>query len=154
MIQDIWPKHLDNQYKNLKPGNGDTVFYFQGSSLLARPSGHFNSQNPEENVLIYPQYDEFVLGIKSSYGDKAVDNFEFIYLLSIDEEHFFLARKTGSLERGTFLGEMADSAVHKDMYSFVRGYEFIGVDSFRKAQPREHAYAAITAFHLYWLVQG
>lgn len=62
---------------------------------------------------------------------------------------FFLARKTGSLERGTFLGEMADSAVHKDMYSFVRGYEFIGVDSFRKAQPREHAYAAITAFHLY-----
>lgn len=149
MIQDIWPKHLDNQYKNLKPGNGDTVFYFQGSSLLARPSGHFNSQNPEENVLIYPQYDEFVQGIKSSYGDKAVDNFEFIYLLSIDEEHFFLARKTGSLERGTFLGEMADSAVHKDMYSFVRGYEFIGVDSFRKAQPREHAYAAITAFHLY-----
>ena len=149
MIQDIWPKHLDNQYKNLKPGNEDTVFYFQGSSLLARPSGHFNSQNPEENVLIYPQYDEFVQGIKSSYGDKAVDNFEFIYLLSIDEEHFFLARKTGSLERGTFLGEMADSAVHKDMYSFVRGYEFIGVDSFRKAQPREHAYAAITAFHLY-----
>lgn len=149
MIQDIWPKHLDNQYKNLKPGNGDTVFYFQGSSLLARPSGHFNSQNPEENVLIYPQYSEFVQGIKSSYGDKAVDNFEFIYLLSIDEEHFFLARKTGSLERGTFLGEMADSAVHKDMYSFVRGYEFIGVDSFRKAQPREHAYAAITAFHLY-----
>ena len=72
MIQDIWPKHLDNQYKNLKPGNGDTVFYFQGSSLLARPSGHFNSQNPEENVLIYPQYDEFVQGIKSSYGDKAV----------------------------------------------------------------------------------
>lgn len=88
MIQDIWPKHLDNQYKNLKPGNGDTVFYFQGSSLLARPSGHFNSQNPEENVLIYPQYSEFVQGIKSSYGDKAVDNFEFIYLLSIDEEHF------------------------------------------------------------------
>ena len=105
--------------------------------MLARPSGHFNSQNPEENVLIYPQYSEFVQGIKSSYGDKAVDNFEFIYLLSIDEEHFFLARKTGSLERGTFLGEMADSAVHKDMYSFVRGYEFIGVDSFRKAQPRE-----------------
>lgn len=88
MIQDIWPKHLDNQYKNLEPGNEDTVFYFQGSSLLARPSGHFNLQNSEENVLIYPQYDEFVQGIKSSYGDKAVDNFEFIYLLSIDEEHF------------------------------------------------------------------
>ena len=67
MIQDIWPKHLDNQYKNLKPGNEDTVFYFQGSSLLARPSGHFNLQNSEENVLIYPQYDEFVQGIKSSY---------------------------------------------------------------------------------------
>ncbi|MFQ7393815.1 MAG: hypothetical protein ACLRMX_00705 [Lachnospira eligens] len=64
------------------------MFYFQGSSLLARPSGHFNLQNSEENVLIYPQYDEFVQGIKSSYGDKAVDNFEFIYLLSIDEEHF------------------------------------------------------------------
>ena len=64
------------------------------------------------------------------YGDKAVDNFEFIYLLSIDEEHFFLARKTGSLERGTFLGEMADSAVHKDMYSFVRGYKFKVIHSF------------------------
>ena len=68
MIQDIWPKHLDNQYKNLKPGNEDTVFYFQGSSLLARPSGHFNSQNPEENVLIYPQYDDKVLLRRQSCG--------------------------------------------------------------------------------------
>lgn len=104
MIQDIWPKHLDNQYKNLKPGNEDTVFYFQGSSLLARPSGHFNSQNPEENVLIYPQYDEFVQGIKSSYGDKAVDNFEFIYLLSIDEEHFFSRKKDRKPRKRHILG--------------------------------------------------
>lgn len=104
MIQDIWPKHLDNQYKNLKPGNEDTVFYFQGSSLLARPSGHFNSQNSEENVLIYPQYDEFVQGIKSSYGDKAVDNFEFIYLLSIDEEHFFPRKKDRKPRKRHILG--------------------------------------------------
>lgn len=148
MIQDIWPKHLDNQYRNILPQEDDTVFYFQASSLLAKPVNE-SIEPTEENTLIYPRYDEFIQGINAAYGGQAVDKFEFIYLLSVDDEHFFLAKYKGNPERGVYLGELADSAVHNEMHSFVEGYEFIGVNSFRKAMPREHAFAAITAFHLY-----
>ena len=148
MIQDIWPKHLDNQYRNILPQDDDTVFYFQASSLLAKPVNE-SVEPTEENALIYPRYDEFIRGINASYGGQAVDKFEFIYLLSVDNEHFFLAKYKGNPEQGVYLGELADSEVHNEMHSFVEGYEFIGVNSFRKAMPREHAFAAITAFHLY-----
>ena len=144
MIQDIWPKQLDSQYRNIWAQDDDTVFYFQASSLLAKPVNE-SVEPTEENALIYPRYDEFIRGINASYGEQAVDKFEFIYLLSVDNEHFFLAKYKGNPEQGVYLGELADSEVHNEMHSFVEGYEFIGVNSFRKAMPREHAFAAITA---------
>ena len=55
MIQDIFPKVLNNQYVECSPCDNDIIFFFKGSSLLARYEG--------EDVLVYPQYKEFVLGI-------------------------------------------------------------------------------------------
>ena len=36
MIQDIFPNRLDNQYVECSPQDNDVVFFFEGSSLLAK----------------------------------------------------------------------------------------------------------------------
>jgi NAD+ diphosphatase len=51
--------------------------------------------------------------------------------------------------QGQFIGEMSDAAVHGEYESPVKGYEFVGVNIFRKAQPKYRAFAAITGYHLY-----
>lgn len=55
MIQDIYPSRLNNQYTAYSPVDEDIVFFFQGSSLLAKYE--------DEETLVYPQYKEFVKGI-------------------------------------------------------------------------------------------
>lgn len=142
MIQDIWPRHLYNEYRNIKPEENDTILYFQGMSVLAQAM-------EDGKVVCYPQYGQFIQGINAAYGAEYIDNLEFIYLLSLDDRRFFLARERGSLERGQFFGEYADSGIHAELDSFLDGYAYIGVNLFRNAEPRDVAYAAITAFHLY-----
>jgi|GEM_PF-4818357 len=36
MIQDIFPNRLDNQYVECSPQDNDVIFFFEGSSLLAK----------------------------------------------------------------------------------------------------------------------
>lgn len=134
MIQDILPKHLDNQYKNVEPSSKDIVFLFEGSSVLGRING-------EE--VGYPDYDTFV---KNADKD---GTYNYIYLLSVDEERYFLAMPKQELQKGQFWGEMADSKVHNEYVIPVEGFEFIGVNMFRNAMPKYRAFAAITAYHLY-----
>ncbi len=141
MIQDIFPGRLDNQYAECSPADNDTIFFFKGSSLLARYQ--------EENTLVYPQYKEFVLGINNADNHDTVDNYTFVYLLSVDDTRYFLAGKRGELLKGQYIGEMADSDIHKEYETVIDGYDFVGVDSFRKAKPKATAFAAITAFHIY-----
>ena len=105
MIQDIFPKVLNNQYVECSPCDNDIIFFFKGSSLLARYEG--------EDVLVYPQYKEFVLGINKADNKDTVDNYTFVYLLSVDDTRYFLARKSGELLKGQYIGEMADSDIHK-----------------------------------------
>lgn len=158
MIQDIEPYKLNNQYKNEHPKDADIVFYFEGSSLLGK-----EGELPDS--IMYPTYGEFVRGYdRNGDPDRFVaDDFEFIYLFSLDngnvvdkgqtETRFFLAKPTAlfgeGTQKGEFTGEMADSSVHDEYVSYWEGYEFIGVNTFRKAKPKELAYASITAFHLY-----
>lgn len=141
MIQDIFPGRLDNQYAECSPADNDTIFFFKGSSLLARYQ--------EENTLVYPQYKEFVLGINNADNHDTVDNYTFVYLLSVDDTRYFLAGKRGELLKGQYIGELADSDIHKEYETVIDGYDFVGVDSFRKAKPKATAFAAITAFHIY-----
>lgn len=141
MIQDIFPSRLNNQYVECSPRDNDTIFLFKGSSLLARYES--------EDTLVYPQYKEFVLGINQADNKDTVDNYTFVYLLSVDDTRYFLAGKSGELLKGQYIGEMADSGIHKEYDTVIDGFDFVGVDSFRKAKPKAVAFAAITAFHIY-----
>ncbi len=132
MIQDIFPKHLDNHYENTAPQEKDTVFLFEGNKVMGRLEG--------ESVL-YPDY--------RTFAEHAGCKMQFIYLFSIDGQRFFLAMAGGEPEKGSFLGEMADSEVHAQKEELLPGYVFIGVNVFRNAKPREVSFAAITAYHLY-----
>ena len=140
MIQDIYPSRLNNQYTAYSPVDEDIVFFFQGSSLLAKYE--------DEETLVYPQYKEFVKGITLQENKDSVDNYTFIYLLSVDDTRYFLAEK-GELLKGQYIGEMADASIHKEYAAVVEGFDFVGVNSFRKAKPKATAFAAITAYHIY-----
>jgi NAD+ diphosphatase len=133
MIQDIEPRHLDNQFHYRNPEGSDIVLFFNGTSLLAKW---------QEDKIFYPDYAEFIQNT-----DK--DAYSFVYLLSVDEIHYFLAFRKNELMQGQFIGEMSDAAVHGEYESPVKGYEFVGVNIFRKAQPKYRAFAAITGYHLY-----
>lgn len=141
MIQDIYPSRLNNQYAAYSPVDEDIVFFFQGSSLLAKYE--------DEETLVYPQYKEFVKGITLQKNKDSVDNYTFIYLLSVDDTRYFLAEKKGELLKGQYIGEMADASIHKEYATVVEGFDFVGVNSFRKAKPKATAFAAITAYHIY-----
>ena len=141
MIQDIYPSRLNNQYAAYSPVDEDIVFFFQGSSLLAKYD--------DEETLVYPQYKEFVKGITLQENKDSVDNYTFIYLLSVDDTRYFLAEKKGELLKGQYIGEMADASIHKEYDTVVEGFDFVGVNSFRKAKPKATAFAAITAYHIY-----
>ncbi len=141
MIQDIYPSRLNNQYTAYSPVDEDIVFFFQGSSLLAKYE--------DEETLVYPQYKEFVKGIILQENKDSVDNYTFIYLLSVDDTRYFLAEKKGELLKGQYIGEMADASIHKEYAAVVEGFDFVGVNSFRKAKPKATAFAAITAYHIY-----
>lgn len=117
MIQDIYPKHLDNHYEPHKPVGKDTVFYFHEKEILGRVN--------EKEELVYPSYDEFTAKTKGV-------EYTYIYLFSIDDDRFFLAMKK-----------------HLQNEALIEGYHFYGVNSFRKAKPKDRAFAAITAFHLF-----
>ena len=141
MIQDIYPSRLNNQYTAYSPVDEDIVFFFQGSSLLAKYE--------DEETLVYPQYKEFVKGITLQENKDSVDNYTFIYLLSVDDTRYFLAEKKGELLKGQYIGEMADASIHKEYAAVVEGFDFVGVNSFRKAKPKATAFATITAYHIY-----
>lgn len=141
MIQDIYPSRLNNQYTAYSPVDEDIVFFFQGSSLLAKYE--------DEETLVYPQYKEFVKGITLQENKDSVDNYTFIYLLSVDDTRYFLAEKKGELLKGQYIGEMADASIHKEYAAVVEGFDFVGVNSFRKAKPKATAFVAITAYHIY-----
>ncbi len=128
MIQDILPKQFSNQYKNDTPQAGDYVLLFEGNCVLAK-------QQTEE--FICPTY-EMLSG-----------DFKYIYLFSIDDDRYFLAFNKNELQCGKFAGEMADADIHQEYKSLIEGYEFIGVNTFRKAKPKDKAFAVITAYHLY-----
>ena len=89
MIQDIFPNRLDNQYVECSPQDSDVIFFFEGSSLLAKYI--------KEDTLTYPLYKQFIQGIKTGISKDSVDNYSFTYLLSVDDTKYFLAQRKGEL---------------------------------------------------------
>lgn len=79
MIQDIFPKKLNNSYRNITPENGDNLMFFEDGKLLL----WFNEESRE---IVFPRYEE-----KSFYAENGQEpEHKFIYLFSIDEEKYFL----------------------------------------------------------------
>lgn len=130
MIQDIFPKHLDNQYKAAVPENDDVIFLFENAGLLVKNN---------EKECLYPDYKKFAESVYKSTGKQAESIYDFIYLLSIDKEKFFLAMP----KEDNFI---KDSAAYGMLNE---GYGFTAINMFRQAKPKYKAFAAITAYHLY-----
>ena len=133
MIQDILPRHLDNQFRWMTPQKSDIILLFEGSSVLAKW---------QDEKIYYPDYEEFC-----TQTDAA--KYTFIYVLSVDEIQYFLAMRKGEVLEGSFQGELSDAKVHEEYQSELDGYDFLGVNIFRSAVPKYRAFAAITAYHLY-----
>ena len=153
MIQDIAPRHLDNQYRNITPDAKDTIFFFEGNTVLASQNG---------DSITYPEYGDFIEKVKKASGTDVNETYDFIYLFCLtdkkigeepsqsdNEKKFFLALPKRKVQKGAFLGEMADSGIHAEYENIIEGYDFTGVNVFRNAKPKELAFAAITAYHLY-----
>lgn len=153
MIQDIAPRHLDNQYRNITPDAKDTIFFFEGNTVLASQNG---------DSITYPEYGDFIEKVKKASGTDVNETYDFIYLFCLtdkkigeessqndNEQKFFLALPKRKVQKGAFLGEMADSGIHAEYENIIEGYDFTGVNVFRNAKPKELAFAAITAYHLY-----
>lgn len=133
MIQDIFPKHFDNQYRQIEPEEKDYVFLFEGSSVLGNQQG---------DSVVYPDYQAFCTGTDRT-------KFTFTYLFAVDSDRYFLAMRSDELQKGSFRGEMADSGIHTEYETVLKGYAFIGINIFRNARPKEVSFAAVTAYHLY-----
>ena len=111
MIQDILPRHLDNQFRWLTPQKSDIILLFEGSSVLAKW---------QDEKIYYPDYEEFC-----TQTDAA--KYTFIYVLSVDEIQYFLAMRKGEVLEGSFQGELSDAKVHEEYQSELDGYDFLGV---------------------------
>lgn len=83
MIQDIWPKHLYNEYDNRLPEGEDYVLCFRQEGILVKQG----SDSP------FPRYRE--------YCDFSLKQ-EVIYLFSIDKQSFFLAQEVTGFPVDTY----------------------------------------------------
>ena len=108
MIQDILPRHLDNQFRWLTPQKSDIILLFEGSSVLAKW---------QDEKIYYPDYEEFC-----TQTDAA--KYTFIYVLSVDEIQYFAAITAyhlyGWYRDNRFCGRCGKPMVHDKKERMVR----------------------------------
>jgi NAD+ diphosphatase len=122
MIQDIYPKVFNNEYKEPPPEMNSRVFCFHRNMILAAVTG---------NEIHIPFYHEI--------EKCGMEGLNFIYLFSIDETTFFLADTQNELEIAPFRYEKISilrSARPKDLvfagltayqlYNFYQTNRFCG----------------------------
>lgn len=113
MIQDIAPHKYCNEYKPVPPKEDSTLLYFDGDKALADWDG------PE---LAFPKFRDYP-EVERKLSEQV------IYLFSIDDQNFYLARRLRTPERG--------------------GYRMGSIRSFRTAAPQWLSFAGITAHQLW-----
>ena len=69
MLQDIYPRKIDNQYKNIKPEEDSICIAFNNNAILTNEGEH----------IIYPKYGEIKYEIAG-----------YVYLFSIDTVKYFM----------------------------------------------------------------
>lgn len=88
MIQEIEPRHLDNQYRPATPGPDSVVVCFRGSDALV---------SLREETLVLPRWAQLEAGVT-----------RWVYLFRVDEEDYFLAglREDFPLPEGFFYDDL------------------------------------------------
>lgn len=109
MIQDLKSHHFHNEYNYHTPVQGDIAFIFEGRDVLVKKY---------EEEIVFPKYE-----------DLAHIEVEFIYLFTIDNEHYYLANM-------------------KEQKA-LEGYSFENINLLRTLKPQHVAFAAVTAYHLF-----
>ena len=79
-----------------------TILYF---SLRVH---HFLQGMKEKMYLYIHSTRSSFWGSTRADNKDTVDNYTFVYLLSVDDTRYFLARKSGQLLKGQYIGEMAE----------------------------------------------
>ena len=74
MLQEIEPRHLDNQYRPRPLGPGAKICVFQNQEILV---------SRREDELRLPDWEQLAGGIRRS-----------VYLFSVDDTPYFLARES------------------------------------------------------------
>ena len=121
MIQDIYPKKLINVYREEKAGQDDSLMVFYEGRL-------FLKYDEISGGLSFPRVGDYDPDRKALAGS-------LIYLFSVDEEKYFLAK-----DLPVILSEVKE-----------RGYECFTLREIRdfKTEEKHKVFAAYTAFHLW-----
>lgn len=113
MIQDIAPHQYHNEYKPVQPAADSFLLYFEGEKALA---------DWDAEQLSFPRFEDF-----PEVEQKLSDTI--LYLFSIDDCHFYLAKELSLPER--------------------KGYRMGSTRGFRDAAPQWLSFAGITAHQLW-----
>lgn len=123
MIQDIQPKHLDNQYHPVPPDKESWALYYEDRAVLVKKT---------ENGIVFPKFRELERLNEEIYT-------EYIYLFSVDEERYYLVRELNREPLSDFTMEnteifrTAQPQYHAfagitgyQLYNWYRGHKYCG----------------------------
>ncbi len=130
MIQDIYPKKLNNSYRldaHLQPE----------SIILVYDSGKFLLKIDEESATItYPKYKDFDCQMET------------VYLFSIDDEDYFYWFDYKNSDYANT--DVIDGVDIADRFESLSGYSFYDMRAIRRSylSPKHYVFAAFTAYQL------
>ena len=114
MIQDIAPHHYHNEYKPVAPDKKSFILaYNKERNILLKKDGE---------TMTIPLFEEIECRLSNLYEN-------YIYLFSIDEEHFYLIPELDT--------------------SLLSEYQFETIRFLRIAQPQYLAFAGVTGYQLF-----
>ena len=114
MIQDIAPHHYHNEYKPVAPDKKSFILaYNKERNILLKKDGE---------TMTLPRFEELECRLSNLYEN-------YIYLFSIDEEHFYLIPELDT--------------------SLLSEYQFETIRFLRIAQPQYLAFAGVTGYQLF-----
>ena len=113
MIQDIAPHTYHNEYKPVAPDKGSHILAYEEGKILMKKDGE---------TMTLPSFGELEGKVENLYEN-------YIYLFSVDEEHFYLIPDLDT--------------------SLLPGYQFEITRVLRTAEPQYLAFAGITGYQLF-----
>ena len=113
MIQDIAPHTYHNEYKPVAPDKGSHILAYEEGKILMKKDGE---------TMTLPSFGELEGKVENLYEN-------YIYLFSIDEEHFYLIPDLDTI--------------------LLPGYQFEITRVLRTAEPQYLAFAGITGYQLF-----